>query len=93
MATELFLSRTGGHLWAALRADGTTVELRVESEGRVIARHRPRGRRGRLALGRVTLDLSGARGAPIRIVVSDDDARGRIAVDDLRWMGPAPAAR
>jgi ribonuclease G len=33
MASALFVSRFGGHTWAALREDGHTVELRAERDG------------------------------------------------------------
>ena len=68
---------------AALR-DGR-VEITVERDGEVVARHRPRGGK-RPKLERVSLDLGAARGATVRVRVSDRDPRGRVAIDDLRLV-------
>jgi len=47
MAAELFLSRVGGRLWAALREGGRTVEFHVEPVGKP-------PRLGRIVKARVT---------------------------------------
>lgn len=70
-----------------LVAGGGRVEVLVEAGegGEVVARHRPRsGKRPKMQ--RISLDLTAARGRPVRVVVRDTDPRGRIAVDDLRLV-------
>jgi ribonuclease G len=56
MSSELFISRVGGRIWAALREDGTTVELRTEQEPR-------RALAGRIIKARVTRVLPGMQSA------------------------------
>jgi ribonuclease G len=56
MSSELFISRVGGRVWAALREDGATVELRTEQEPR-------RALAGRIIKARVTRVLPGMQSA------------------------------
>jgi ribonuclease G len=56
MGSELFISRIGGRMWAALREDGVTVELRTEQEPR-------RALAGRIIKARVTRILPGLQSA------------------------------
>jgi len=60
MSSELFLSRIDGRLWAALREDGSTVEVRVEPLDDV-----PRA--GRILKARVSNVLSGIQSAFLEI--------------------------
>ena len=55
MSAEWFIARRHGQIWAALREDGRTVELRIESsEGPEV---------GRIIKGRVTNVVSGIQSA------------------------------
>jgi len=56
MSSELFISRIGSGIWAALREDGSTVELRTEQEPR-------RALAGRIIKARVTRILPGMQSA------------------------------
>lgn len=75
---------TAGRLTLLVGGRGD-VEVAVEADGRTIARHRPRSGRT-LTLDRVSLDISAARGRPIRVRVEDRDREGLVAVDDLRLV-------
>jgi ribonuclease G len=65
MPSELFVSRFGGHLWAALREDGQTVELRVE-------RQEDAPRVGRIVKARVTKVLPGLQSAFLDVGLERD---------------------
>ncbi len=60
MSSELFLSRSAGRLWTALREQGRTVELRVERLDEVSGL-------GRIVKGRVTNILPGMQSAFVDI--------------------------
>jgi len=80
MSSELFLSRFGGHTWAALREDGHTVELRVEREGDAPAV-------GRIVRARVTRVLPGLQSAFVDLGLSRD---AFLHVADLLLPGEPP---
>src|SRR5210317_1762107 len=88
MSSELFLSRFAGRTWAAIRVDGRTTELRVETE------ESARARVGRIVLGRVTRILPGMQVAFVDIGLERD---GFLHVSDLVLPGevrdrPVPGA-
>jgi ribonuclease G len=80
MPSELFLSRFGGHTWAALREDGHTVELRVEREGDAPAV-------GRIVRARVTRVLPGLQSAFVDLGLARD---AFLHVADLLLPGEQP---
>ena len=81
MSTELLCSRFGGQCWAALREDGSVVELRVERDGQP-------PQVGRIVKARVTRVLPGLQSAFVDIG-TDRDAFLHVA--DLLLPGERPA--
>jgi len=81
MANELFVSRFAGRTWAAVRVDGRTTELRVET------RASSRATVGRIVKARVTRVLPGIQVAFVDVGLERD---GFLHVSDLVLPGEEP---